>query len=994
MMYATVALAVIAALGAALPAYAQETGRIAVPQDFGVLAQGEPLFIFGEVAAVSNDIFLVMQIHNPAGDLCQIQQLTPLPDGVFVTDAIPLKGRVCGIVGQYEVGLFYGNDTASSAFALSAETYSEPSEAEMLSTAGEVLAVHAGIVAETSGVPNPVASGLPTTLGGMEEAFADLWEDHYNERLLFEISPLVRPAVSSALASVDRLLADGEITADVASEISRQVHAATFRYEAGDKDGAIGTLSDAIIDLRNVTPEKPPERRLSYEQLAESLSSLSHTTNTIFSRDVREDIAKILARGTAPVHTENIEALSDMLSKARYLDVVSRKTSDLYTIVDVVWDQLKGSLASKDSIADLLEARGNIDELHEAALILRDLVSIERYVDPGEDEEGEDQGPDNKLVELLLPEWERLEERLVLATSPSDILDAREEIRDMVKVIKISSRIGNIMEISSSKGLDSSLVPDWASLLERVEDAGSLEEVLGIVSEVDTSIRDLREKRSPLETLEFRYLALKQKAELQADYANLFHIENALDIIRTAVEMEGGSPSATRIDRIELLLAWVSQQEGLIREDLDSYGKEDYERRANDILTRVNSVANLAETGLINNRFLPNYTDYVDSVLGRVSEIRALVIDRDLQRADDLARELADEWETVTAAYADDPHGSPVGYSIEELQRIEFREKLDDYSVAVSTFNHPGFSEHSADYYELTNEAYDMVEIGNFVDAKSKIHEIGEYLEKHLAMSHDDLIYDITYDADRSSWFIEGFVNKETDRRQKIDVTVYNMNGTVHSTLQFLDTSAGRFYTQWEAPADPGLFVAQLQHGPAQTQATRIIHVEAEFEHDIDDDDLDAVGLSREFGELEAFAEEFGGSEFSENPRFADTIDEIKEALADRRQGAAARGLEELRGLIERYLPVRSPGAVIEAEYGSGGLVLSGAVEKSVEFSEDLYVDIYDQRGERAAEAALKDNAAGFFSQQIVMSFEPGLYAAQLEYHGTVVNDFFRVPKP
>ena len=58
------------------------------------------MFVYGQIASVLDDSFLIMQIFNPQGDLCQIQQLMPLPNGAFITDVIPLEGKICGISGE------------------------------------------------------------------------------------------------------------------------------------------------------------------------------------------------------------------------------------------------------------------------------------------------------------------------------------------------------------------------------------------------------------------------------------------------------------------------------------------------------------------------------------------------------------------------------------------------------------------------------------------------------------------------------------------------------------------------------------------------------------------------------------------------------------------------------------------------------------------------------------------------------------------------------
>ena len=83
--------------------------------------------------------------------------------------------------------------------------------------------------------------------------------------------------------------------------------------------------------------------------------------------------------------------------------------------------------------------------------------------------------------------------------------------------------------------------------------------------------------------------------------------------------------------------------------------------------------------------------------------------------------------------------------------------------------------------------------------------------------------------------------------------------------------------------------------------------------------------------------------------------------------------------------------AVIEVQFEDQTLYLSGAVQKTLSFSEDLYVDIFDQKGNHVEEIALKDSSVGHFNEIIKKPFEPGTYVAQLQYHDLVVTDFFTV---
>ena len=609
--------------------------------------------------------------------------------------------------------------------------------------------------------------------------------------------------------------------------------------------------------------------------------------------------------------------------------------------------------------------------------------NVDRFISSDSEENSD-------LANLIQPDWSALERDLALASSVEDILESELKINQMAKVLDISSRISKSVEISQAAGVTSALVDDWKLLLERVENADSVDVILEIVSEFDQSMTELREKRNPLVILEFQYKSMKEKAELQADYENLFLIDNALRILNTAKDMESGNPSITRIDRIEVLLSWVSDISPKIQNDLDSYNKDAYKIRASDILQRAKSLENLVELSLTKNRFLPNYIEFTQTFNEKIDNVRDLVIKNDLDQADELVRGLFDEWSLVSKAYTDDPLGSDVGYTSDEIKRIEFRKKLDTFSNMVSTFYNAGFSEYVDKYNTMMANADHMIELANFVDAESKILEIGTYLSEHLVLHNDSIIYDISFDAEKSIWVINGATEKSVfDRRENLYVTVYNMDGTTHSSLEFTDTKQGNFFTQWIAPTDPGLYVVMLQY--KDSKASQIVHVEEDFEYEYDDADLNMVDLAREFEELESFATKFGGESYSENPRFASVINEIEFAFKDKDAEDVDNNLKELKTIIERYLPVRSRVAVVEAIYDDDKLIVSGAVQKTLAFREDLFVDVYDQRGNLVEEIALKDNSSGLFTEVVSRGFDSGVYVTQLQYHDVIVTDFFNV---
>ena len=974
-----------------MPVYAnaQNPQRISIVDNFGDFNQGEPFFIYGQVATFLDGSYLIMEITNPQGDLCQIQQIVPLSNGSFITDVIPLQGRVCGLVGDYEVKLFYGDYSTTANFRVNGESYFEPDSNTLIESAKNLLSKNMSIINQKSEIDPTLTSELNNALLSndisiIEKAYVDLWSRFYSDDFLSEVTPVLRPAISSSLESVSQMLSNEEISSYVANSINGKIFSSVFYYDIGDKHNSIDLLSDVFVDIRNSNPQKTPTTKiLTFDDLEETLLNLMQKSDTVMSKPVKEEIGFIFARGTAPVHAKEISNLVDLLSKARYLDVISRNQNGLYRLIQNDWDVLKPSLEGKESINGLLALSEKVNPLHKAALLLKDLDSVERFISSNSTE-------NSVLANLIKPDWDGLKSQLELASSPDDIIASEIQINQMSQIIDISSRINKAVEISKENGINSDVTSNWNSLLEQVQSVGSTDQILKIVSAFDQSMTDLRDKRSPLTVLKFDYQTMKQKAELQADYNNLYLIDNALKIITTAEQMESGNPSIMRIDRIEVLLTWVSEQDSKIKSDLNSYDDVAFKARATDILQRAQSLEDLVQLGLRTHKFLPGYINFTDSFSEKIGNARDLVTKNDLNEADKLVGDLLSEWNQVSKAYTDNPYGSEVGYNVDEIKRIEYRAKLDAYSNVVTNFHNDEFSSYAGEYNKIISDTYRLIDYGNFVDAESKILELGQFLSEHLVLNNPKIIYDISYDSEKNIWIIQGAVDKSAfDRREPLYVTVFNMDGSIHSNLKFSDTKQGDFYTQWVAPANPGLYVVMLQYLDAK--ATQIVYVKDHFDNTYSVTDLNLVDLERDFEELKIFMEKFGGSTYNNDSKFTSTIHDVELGLTAKDSKKVSDKLNDLKLLIEKYLPLRSRSAVIEVQYDNDQLIVSGGVQKTVAFREDLFVDIFDQRGNLVDSLTFKDNSSGLFNQVISHPFDSGVYVAQLQYHDVTVNDFFTV---
>ena len=955
-VFALAALALVPAL-----AFAQSTDQIVIQQGPGAYARGEAAFVFGSVGTQDDGLRIAIQVVNPAGDMCNVQQTAPLDDGSFISEPVRLSGAVCGQAGAYQIRIFYGDGTETASFDVSAGQAAPGLEPAAL---------------VDKKIADLRAAGIDVSqqrrAGSLHDQYVDLWDRYNAPDAMLGVSVQARPAVQAALDASARLLESGDIEYDRSKQIDRAVYSAIFNYETGQRAEGIGLLSEAFGMLRE-SGATQSGARVAFDDLEETLTNLMVKNDTILSGQVKESLAFVLARGTAPLVAGQLADTVDMLTKARYLDVVSRNDSALYRLVSSEWDRLRLTMVERTSLGSLLESKPGVDRLHEAAILLRQLDGVERFLP--------DEGQDGEIEALIRPSWDALDGRLSGAGSVADILGMREEIERMKDVIDISSRISRTVQIASSTGLDPGYASGWSAMLERVSRASSLAQIEGIISEFEQSITDLRENRSPLAHLRLEYERLRQQAQLRDDTASLVDIERALRIIKSA---ENTGHGTSQVDSIEVLLAWASQRAPVIQASLSTTSSAEATReRAADVLQRIQSLDNLVELSIVKSRFLPGFVDFTRSVEDGIKEARQKVIDGDLASADAQIRELFSEWRTVTAAYEKEPGMS---HSLDDLKRRDYGERLDEYEEAADNFDNPGFDEHQQGYEDMDSRARSMLEYGNFADAELEINRIGDYLAENLALKHPGIFFEIEYEND--AWTLSGAVDKDYNEREKITVIIYDENRDEQGVLEMFDTRQGTFFTRWEEPVDPGLYVVMLKY--RNTEASNIVHVEEDIVHEPDSGELDVQRLSREFTELERFMREYGGDRAS-NPRIAEAGEKVREGLAERDLAGVSSGMQDLQMLVERYLPVRHRDAVIDASYESGELEMSGAVRKSVAFSEDMFVDVRDQRGDLVYSTPLKDDAAGMFSASVVRSLDPGMYVVLLEYHDITVTDFFAV---
>ena len=531
------------------PAYVgAQSGGIVLLDSFGEFSKGDSVFIYGNVGLPEPNSYLILKITNPRGDICQIQQILPLQDGTFVMDKVPLRGNICGIDGVYEIEVFYGYKKNTATFSVSSIVKSEPTNSQYVVTAAEYVNQVIDDLRPADSASLKLRLADSNDLRVSLYVFKDAVDYDITDNLLYGVDAVFRPAIYSFLNAADDLEQSGKITSDTKTTLSDDVITSIFYYQIGDKNTALDIIYRTYNVLTSSDPTTENTVSVPYEDLEDTLLNLMTKTGSVMSRDVQKEIALIFSRGQGPIYADDLGEMLDLLSKTRFLDVILLKDDPIYSALNSEWETERLTLVDKQTIVDLLEKSPDVDILHDATLLLRGLDSVERFIStPSGTSE-------TNLATLIEPEWTSLYRYLNTTSSAQDILGKKSEIESMKSVTQISERISKAVDLSENTGIGVELSDEWALLLVEVDGARSLEEILSIISQFDTTITELREKRNPLSILTFEYNRMAEQAQRQADYANLAIIEEALKILKAASILDANGSTTSRIDRAELLL--------------------------------------------------------------------------------------------------------------------------------------------------------------------------------------------------------------------------------------------------------------------------------------------------------------------------------------------------------------------------------------------------------------------------------------------------------
>ena len=965
------------------PAYVgAQSGGIVLLDNFGNFSKGESVFIYGNAGVPTPNSFLILKITNPNGDICQIQQILPLQDGTFVMDKVPLRGNICGMAGSYEVEVFYGDRKSIASFSVSTSVKPDLTDSQYAAAANEYV----------SQVINDVAPADSTNLNSRLAAasgdlrvilyiFKDTVGYTITDKVLYGVDAALRPAVYSFLNAADDLEQSGKISPSTKMTLTDDVITSIFYYQIGDKTAALDIIYRTYDVLTGADPTTEIATSVPYEDLEDTLLNLMTKTGSVMSRDVQKEIALIFSRGQGPIYVDELGGMLDFLTKTRFLDVVLLKNDPLYSVLKSEWETERITLVEKNTVAKLLAQSSDVNEMHEAAILLRGLDRVERFISTptGTSEEN--------LAALIEPEWTSLQRYLNTASSAQSILEKSSEIKSIKSVTQISERISKAVDLSGTAGIGVELSGEWAALLSDVDNARSLEEILSIVSRFDATIIELREKRNPIAILTFEYRRMAEQAQRQADYANLAVIEEAIKILEAAARLNAEGSTAGRIDRVELLLTWVSEKAPIIREDLDAYTDVQFKERAGKILHRANSLNALVYMALENHRFEVGFEDFADSIMAKVDRVQSLVVAERLHEADEALDAAYDEWQIILKMYSDNPD-TEVPFTLIELKRIEYRKLIQLVDDAVDRYANANFNEHTANYDKLRSSLDLSLSLGNFATVENKLENLLSFVSENLDSSNNSIKYKVEYDEQTGIWSTMGFLDKDNDIRVNLVLGMYDPKGDLIQLLEFGDTKNGKFSTFWIEKVEPGLYAMVLNwHG---TTSTKIIHIQDRSVYDVSQDDPQLVEASAKYEMIKVFVQKFGGSQYTVNSAaFTEIEKDVEEAINEGDYGAIVAGTLQLQTLAERYLPHRERAAIIDVSYGNGLVRITGAVEKLVQFSEDLYVDIYDGNGDVLLSVAVKDTPTGYIEESININLESGLYVARIQYHDLVATDFF-----
>ncbi len=677
---------------------------------------------------------------------------------------------------------------------------------------------------------------------------------------------------------------------------------------------------------------------------------------------------------------DDVDSILHILQEISFLENLDESK---YFPIQHEWETTKRDLKIQSNITDLLSFKEKIHQIYDAVFLIQLSENITKRISDTENLP--------HLKSILKSKWNSVKSGLANAKSTDDVLKHKLEIGYTEKILDSGLRLYDKTNyLKANQLIDPTITHTWSLFLNSISESTSITSAHSHLTEYIKKFSEIENKLIAKSESEYKkHIKNSQNLGLSEQTKEINKILDSLHMAKSIKSNK--NPFDNSNDEI---INHILYKSGTKFSEIDSkikyYHSDEYQKNQDELKEK-----SLQLQKIIDDTYdeIPVYHDILYKIENRLSYSKTLD-PIELEKTQHLTSALFFELENLYREYKFVKNYSPI-YESDQLSAIDkktiYFELLDDILKILDTYDDSRFDQYRKEFYLMIEDAQKSIEIGSFKLGHEKTYDALKFLKNNLLEDDPRIIFNVSFDDSQNLWDIDGGVYKHSfNSRGKMSFVLYDVDGNNIGELDFLNTKHGEFKVLWHKDVSPGLYIAKISHGNSHDY--QIISIQNEHGTKFSQKEIEIMSFASQYEKLENFLHVFGGDNYKQyDSKFTSIIQTIQSKLKEGTTSDVQKNIDELKKVTQRYIPIHSTDAIIEADNVHGMISISGKVSKLIDFREALFISIFDENGKRIYEKIIYDDSKGNFEFLLVKPAQSGLVVVQLEYHDFVATDIISI---
>ena len=737
--------------------------------------------------------------------------------------------------------------------------------------------------------------------------------------------------------------------------------------------GTFTLLALTIFMMISTNPVYSEESQSHYKRIIEKIDSLEKIS-------LDHHLKKDLDHNWDTISQSQKHEIEDMIDDITLLESVYHQKS--YPEIENSFDRFRFSLNQTKTITDLTDHTNQIDEIESAISVLISRNEINHTLK---------NNPISDSQTYLNDIWEPVQNQLERSTTTDNVLALREDIDKIKVIVQYNSEIHENTHSPVFVMIDPHIKSIWSSFKSEIEKSSLLDDMKTVATKYHQNMRVVDDEI--ISKWEDKVITLQKEAHKQNNNSEIISIEQNIKNLNMVKNIESSKSYFDDDSQTKAILLNISGNYLKIKSEIKEYDlyldkKGQMEQKVIELQNKVNDQSSIER--------MPEFEPKIKNTLKRVSSIQNALESNDFRYAQQLLNGVEQEWINFERFYPEIRNYTPIykqqNITTGEKKQIYLEQILDIDNLVRSM----GVNQTSADYEKYQKslqESKVSILYGNFHTGHDKIYQTIDLINQLFLLDDPQIMMNVDYAIGTHILTVNGAVYKHSmNSRDRVSLNIFNADGQIVE-VDTHTTRHGEYQILWRGDMKPGLYVAEIYHGPTSKESQIISITDGTQKMVFTQDELAVIEIANIFESLEGFVEKFSGS--TSDRQFLKMqllINKIKEDLTDGDIGPATESIQKFKNNIKLYLPVQSPQIVIDSAVTSDGIIkITGKVQKLVEHREPVFLSVFDQHGKKIHEQLSHDDKYGNINLEIPKRIISGFAVIQIEYHDYLARDIIEI---